>query len=223
MVAVLLSASAGAEVLFFDDFSDGVADGWTELQTGATYFVSGGWYHMIHTGPDLVTAGSFNGDQAGSMSVADYSLLTEIYPRAGEAGPRVRFDPADLTGYWLMMDPASDTVALARMDPSGPPVVLTSTTMVLEYYEYYWMRIEINESMIGGKVWQGTAGDEPSTWLLTAADATYATPGSICMFCRNEDSTASIHNDFDNIEVRDDVTVSLDAETWGGIKASLRP
>jgi hypothetical protein len=44
------------------------------------------------------------------------------------------------------------------------------------------MRFEVCGDLLGGKVWMGTRGDEPSTWLLLANDTTYPDPGSVCLF-----------------------------------------
>ena len=215
---------SNADVLLSDDFEDGNPDGWTPLATGASYFVNGGWYHMLHSEPENCTAGSYNGDQAGAMSVANYSFLTEIYPRDGQAGPVVRYDFSTGEGYWLVMNPEADGVALVKMSQSSPPDILATEFISLTYLEYYWMRIEVSGSLLGGKVWQGTSSDEPDEWLLTATDASIVSPGSICLYAHDMESggTASVHNDYDNIEVSDQVTLHLDAVTWGGIKASQR-
>ena len=219
MAALFGFSSAG--VLFSDDFEDGNADGWTEMSTGPTYFVGSGWYHMVHSGPDHVTAGAYTGDAGGSMSVADYSLLMEIYPREGEGGPVVRYDPATGSGYWLVMNPEGDGVALVKTSTSTSPVILEMVSMSLEYLDNYWMRIEVTGSSIGGKVWQGGVGDEPEDWLITAEDSSLSDPGSIALYCHggNEGGTASLHIEFDDIEVTDDLSLPLEASTWGGLKA----
>lgn len=119
----MVAALCSAEVLFSDDFEEGNADGWIPVSTGATYFVTGGWHHILHSQSENCTAGSQTGDQGGSMSVPDYSLLTEIYPRDGTAGPVVRYDPATATGYWFVMNPELDGVALVKISGSSGPVV----------------------------------------------------------------------------------------------------
>ena len=211
------------EILFSDDFEDGNADGWTELNTGATYFVSGGWYHFVHSAPDDCSAGSYSGDIGGAMSIADYSILVEVQPKEGEGGPWARLGAGALTGYWFIINPEIDVVAIVRSDGAGPPIVLTATTMSLQYQEFYWMRFEIDGAVMGGKVWTGTPADEPATWLLLANDATYSDPGSVCLFSHdnNEGGDASLHFEWDNIEVSDDITLELPAGTWAGIKTSF--
>lgn len=220
---IVITVLCQAEILFSDDFEDGDADGWTTIAAGATYFVSGGWYHMLHSQPDDVYAGAYNGDQSGSMSVADYSLLTEIYPREGQSGPVVRYDNSSGSGYWFVINPEMDGVALVKMSGSGAPDILAIENITLSYLEYYWMRIEISGSQLGGKIWQGVPADEPDEWFITASDATITSPGSICLYAHssNPGGTATVHNDYDNIEVKDDITLALSGVTWGGIKALL--
>lgn len=220
----LIFGLSSADVLLSDDFEDGNADGWTPLATGASYFVNGGWYHMLHSESENCTAGSYNGDQGSVMSVADYSFLTEIYPRAGQPGAVVRYDNSTGEGYWLVMNPDEDAVALVKMSQSGSPDILATELITLSYLDYYWMRIEVSGSLLGGKIWQGTPGDEPEEWLITATDASLTSPGSICLYAVDMEpgGTATVHNDYDNIEVSDQVTLHLEGVTWGGIKALLR-
>lgn len=222
-ILIVVSAVCYSSVLFSDDFEDGNADGWTQFSTGATYFVSDGWYQMVNSQAEDCSVGAYNGDQAGSMSVADYSLLTEIYPRQGDSGPVVRYDDASSTGYWFVINPEFDGVALVRMSASGSPEILAIEYITLSYLEYYWARIEVSGSLLGGKLWQGSPGDEPEEWLITASDATITSPGSICLYAHNSNpgGTASVHNDYDNIEVSDDLTLALSGVTWGSIKALL--
>lgn len=86
------------------------------------------------------------------------------------------------------------------------------------------MRVEISGSMIGGRVWQGSPGDEPDEWLITAEDSSLTSPGSICLYAHDmePEGTATVHNDYDNIEVSDDVTLALESLTWAGIKAAVK-
>lgn len=220
----LIFGFSSADILFSDDFEDGNPDGWTPLATGASYFVSGGWYHMLHSEAENCTAGSYNGDQGGVMSVANYSFLTEIYPREGQAGPIVRYDSSAGAGYWFVLNPEADAVALVIMSQSGSPDVLATEFISLSYLDYYWMRIEVSGSLLGGKVWQGNPGDEPEEWLITASDASITSPGSICLYAFDMEAggTATVHNDYDNIEVSDQVTLHLEGVTWAGIKALQR-
>ena len=221
-ILFICTAIIYGSVLFSDDFEDGNADGWTELSTG-TYFVSGGWYHMVNSQLEDCTAGSWNGDQSGSMSVADYSLLIEIYPRDGQSGPMVRYDTTTSSGYWLVIDPSQDLAGLVYTSGSSGPTVLTTTSISLSYLDYYWMRIEVFGNMIGGKVWQGTPADEPASWLLTASDGILTDPGSICLYAHDGEpgGTATVHNDYDNVEVTDDLTLPLQGTSWGYIKTLL--
>jgi len=212
-----------AEILFSDDFEDGIADGWTPTSEGATYFVSDGWYHILHSEAEDCSAGAYNGDQAGSMSVADYSLLVEIYPRQGDSGPVVRYDNVSGSGYWFVMNPEMDGVALVRLSGSGSPEILAIEFLPLSFLDYYWMRIEVSGSLLGGKVWQGSPADEPDEWFITATNTEITLPGSICLYAHNSNpgGTASVHNDYDNVQVSDDITLGLAGVTWASIKAFL--
>jgi len=223
MAAVLAAGTCPAEVLFSDDFEDGVADGWTELPTGASYYVSEGWYVLEFAAADEVTAGTYSGDTGSGMSVADYSILLEVTPRAGTGGPWARLGTGSMTGYTLLLDPESDLVAILKCNAAGDPEVLSATTEDLHYNQPYWVRFEVCGDLLGGKVWTGPSSLEPSTWLLMANDVAYADAGWVCLFSHDSDpgGEASLDFMFDNVEVSDDLTLELSAGTWASIKAAF--
>ncbi|MBN1433834.1 hypothetical protein JW921_03685 [Candidatus Fermentibacterales bacterium] len=219
--ALLAPAAPSGDVLFFDDFSDGVADGWFELPLGAVYTVENGWYCFDHTAPDEAVAGASNGDQGGSMSVADYSMRVTVIPRAGFVGLAVRFTGILWQGYMLAIDPETDMAAIIRFDGfTADPTILSGVPHSLEYGQQYWLRFEVSGQLLGGKIWQGSPEDEPSSWLLLAQDSSYQSPGAIGLGAMDieEGSTAVLDADFDEVEVTDDISLSLTQSTWARVK-----
>ncbi|MCK4807216.1 MAG: hypothetical protein KAT09_06200, partial [Candidatus Aegiribacteria sp.] len=87
----------------------------------------------------------------------------------------------------------------------------------------YWMRFEIRDNLLGGKVWTGTPEDEPSEWIVQATDNSVSAPGSIVLFCQApmEGDRISMSAMFDDVEVSDDLTLELHAGTWASIKSSF--
>lgn len=222
VIALSISITSSAEILFFDDFDDGNADGWTEILSGSAYVVTSGWYCFYNTGPDDVIAASFNGDEMGSMSVENYTLRTLVKPLLAESGLMVRFSAASWQGYLCLLNPESNTVFICRFDmASSPPVVIGSTSCTMNYDEEIWVRFEVNSNLLGVKVWQGTRIEEPSTWLLVVEDSTYPDAGSIGLYAHDAESggTATLEVDFDNVEVTDELNLVLDDTTWGEIKS----
>lgn len=222
IVLPIAMAAASAELLFSDDFDDGNADGWLEFFTGAEYTVENGWYRMTHSDPDEASAVSTNGDQAGSMSVADYSMRVQLSAEAGQVLIAVRYNVAQYTCYFFAVNPEDDYIAIARSDGLGTPVTLSANAYDLTYGEEYWARLEVCGNLLGAKIWQGTVSDEPGNWTLMANDDTYSGPGSIGLGGHDDDQGGSADLDvkYDNVEVFDDVSLDFDQSTWGSVKAA---
>ncbi len=220
---LFLVIGVGADVLFQDDFEDGYADGWTELpSSGVDYEVLDGWYRVSGSFPEQVLGASLNGDQGGSMSTADYSILVHVEETEGDFGLLARFSPFTYTGYVAYLNPVYDIAVLARLDgPSSEPEPLG-----VMYYDTqpgvpYWLRFEISGSLAGVRIWTGSVGDEPGDWLLTAVDATWQQAGAVGLYAVDSQSggTAEIDTRFDDVTVTDDVTLELDSVTWASLKA----
>ncbi len=222
--ATIAAALVCAEVLVEDDFNDGNADGWLEMPTGATYEVVDGRYHFYQASTDTVYAGSVTGDQYGSMSVSDYSVLSEVEIATGLMGGLVsRFDIFTGSGYMLsLLTESGGVLAINRVD-EGTPTVLGYTLTEVSLGQEYWVRFEVSGSLLGAKVWTGEVSDEPETWMLTVEDGTYADPGSAGLFGYDDSGSRATEMDvwFDDFLVEDELTLDLPASTWGGIKAGL--
>ena len=115
---LVLSVLAAAEELIYDDFDDGVADGWLEMPSGAEYEVVDGRYHFTHSSADSAGASALTSDMAGSMSVASYSIRAEIEIDYGDlAGVAARYDYLDDSGYTLsVLTDGGGIMAISRYD-----------------------------------------------------------------------------------------------------------
>ncbi len=104
---LLLPLAAAAQgILFTDDFSDGMADGWLELDTGAEYEVVDECY-CISAGENVDYGSSFNADQPEGMSIANYSVYvrfkaetppTLLWCLSGSTIPQ-RLDTSSICGF----------------------------------------------------------------------------------------------------------------------------
>lgn len=219
---VLVLGTVEAEILFYDDFSDGNADDWFEDQTGAVYEVVNQHYCQILGGKieDGMWAASFNGDDGGYMSTPDYSLLVEVTIYDGASWVAARFSYEDWTGYGLRVKPSSNEINICRFDyPHSPSETLGSEYVDLSYGNTYWVRLEIDGSEMMSKVWAGTIYDEPAEWLISVVDNTYDDPGRIVLGSSAGDF-GTFHTEYNIVEVTDTGPTTLERSTWGEIKAS---
>lgn len=220
-----LAVVAPAEDLIYDDFEDGMADGWLEMPSGATYEVVDGRYHFLHSASDSVAASALTSDGTGGMSVASYSIRVQIEIEYGDlAGVAARYDYVDDSGYTLLLlTEGGGTLAVARFD-QGAMELLAFTLTPVAYNQEYWVRFELSGSQLGAKVWTGGAGDEPEEWAITVFDSTYGGPGYAGLIAWDEDvgSTADFSTWYDEFLVEDDLTLAFDSSTWGAIKSAVR-
>ena len=218
--AFILSVIAVSDTLIYDDFDDGIADGWVEIPTGAAYEVEGGRYHFSHTAPDTAMAASLTGDLFGLMTVPSYSIRTQIEIESGDiTGITARYDIFDNSGYAVtLLTEYGGILAISRMD-QGVLEILTFTFTSIVQGQEYWVRFELNGSDIGAKIWTGST--EPASWLLTVVDTTYQNPGSVGLLSIDENSggTAALSAWFDEFLVEDELTLSLSPNTWAAIKS----
>lgn len=221
LLLTIALSMAYSDVLIYDDFEDGMADGWLEMP-GANYQVESGRYHFQHSSQDTVMAASLTGDVFGSMSVPSYSIRTEIEIEEGQlAGTLARFDLMEIDGYALtLLTDAGGIMALSRID-GGTIELLSYTFTPISTQKPYWVRFEINGSLMGGKIWTGSTSQEPAYWNLTALDSTYMDPGSVGLIAYDESrgTDAALEAWFDEFMVEDELTLDLPSTTWGSIKA----
>ena len=218
----VFSIIAVSDILIYDDFEDGIADGWLEIPTGAAYEIEGGRYHFSHTAPDTAMAASLTGDLFGLMTVPSYSIRTQVEIESGDiTGITARFDIFNNNGYAVtLLTEVGGMLVISRMDQGELQILSFTFTSIVPDQEY-WVRFELNGPDIGAKIWTGSTSAEPETWLLTVVDATYPNPGSVGLLSIDENSggTAILSAWFDEFQVDDDLTLSLSPNTWAAIKS----
>ena len=218
----VLSIIAVSDILIYDDFDDGNAEGWLEVPLGATYEVVGGRYHFSHTTPDTAFAASLTGDQFGSMTVPSYSIRTKIEIESGDVtGVIARYSIFSNSGYAVtLLTEFGGLLAISKMDQGELEVLAFSFTSIVQGQEY-WVRFELNESDLGAKIWTGSVSLEPDNWLITVVDTAIQNPGSVGLLSIDENSggTATLSAWFDEFMVEDDLSLSLSPNTWASIKS----
>lgn len=217
---ITVSGMALSDILLSDDFNDGNANGWFEYP-GVTYDVIDGEYCCWGAASSMGL--SYTGDIAGFMSVPDYSFRAKVRMETGFLiGLSVRFSFTAEYIYALCIGDEIGGVALVKSDGSTGEV-LDLYPMPFTYDQPYWMRFEIQDNLLGGKIWIGTPEDEPSEWMVRARDSSVSTSGSIALFCQApmEGDRISMSAMFDDVEVSDNLTLELHAGTWASIKSSF--
>ena len=224
-VLIVTSICVSQTIYFEDDFEDGNADGWFEFPSGGTYEVNGEKrYQMSYVGSTNDYCLALRGDvDSVTMSVPDYSVCVEIrghYP-TNIAGVNLRFNVADSTSYACYLNWDLGSFYIGRYDSFYTWTTLTvhSVPGGLNYDTPYWMRFECEDQNLRAKLWQGTAGDEPSMWLLMAVDYTYNANGCIDLDTSGNTPNFDFDVEFDNVTVTPPLT-ALEQTTWGGIKAA---
>ena len=166
---------------------------------------------------------SYSDNIAGFMSVPDYSFRAKVTMEVGFViGQMVRFSITSDYMYVLCIGDEIGGIAILKSDGSNA-YVLDFYPIMIEYNQPFWMRFEIQDNLLGGKVWTGTLEDEPSEWMVLATDNSVSDPGSIALFCQApmEGDRVSMSAMFDDVEVSDNITLELHAETWALIKSSF--
>jgi len=218
LAVFLVSFYAYGEVLFADDFSDGNDDGWTHL--GAAEFQVFSQEYFIYSQGDRGQGTSLNGDQSGSMSTADYSVLCSITMETGNtAGLVCRYIDASQWYYRLVLKPASGTIVLERRTDSGPTLVLDDSSIQILLNVEYLVRMQVEGSDIRGRIWTGTPDDEPQEWNVSATDAVQSEAGSFGVFGAGY-GKISWSMIFDQVVVSTPVPYGFDSRTWAAIKAA---
>jgi hypothetical protein len=137
-------------------------------------------------------------------------------------GLMVRFSYTASHIYVLCMGVEIGGLALVRADQYSF-VPLDEFPMNIVYGQPYWMRFEIEGDQLGGKIWTGTASEEPPEWMVTGSDGSVTAPGSIALFGMGLEADCLVPLDcrFDDVEVCDDLSLELRGETWASIKSSF--
>lgn len=223
-IMVTVPAIQAQTILFEDDFNDGNADGWTELEPEGTYIVNDSLrYELSYPGTGNVDPVVVRGDSANYyMTTTDYSVLVEViaHDPTDYSGVAVRV-MGFFTGYVAWIRYEYDDICIFRHDAPESYVILAySSCGPLEYGEAYWVRFECEGSVLRAKLWQGTVGDEPASWLLSAVDNTYLNNGCMAMIS-SHDNGGSCDSEFDNVVVTAVEPGALNQETWAAVKSTF--
>jgi hypothetical protein len=219
LLVLLLPCTGMTDVLFSDDFNDGNADGWFELNM-IEYEVVDSMYYF-HGGYEENHGISFNGDNAGFMSVPDYSAMCSVILETGYfIGMLTRFSEIAEYNLMLVLCPPTSELRLYSWHWTGL-VLMDDAYFPVEYGQQYWLRFEAEGIHYRGKAWSGEPGDEPGTWMVSADDAGVTGAGSIALFCVgvSSDEKANLSGLFDDVVVSDPIPSVLQSGTWGCLKA----
>lgn len=220
LLVMSITVALGQAVYFQDDFNDGNADGWFEQVTGAYYEVVDYKYQFTADSGSFTRALSFNSDNTGGMSVADYSILSEMcaHSPTHAMGSAVRANYSQETGYVAYLRVYQNEVVIYRMDSSGNEE-LAQEPITLDYDQFYWVRFTCIDSLFRLKIWTGVPADEPEDWLISVEDGTYTDPGYFCIGSWNLSSNSGLDAEFDNVTVSEPVPLALTQLTWAMIKS----
>ena len=153
------------------------------------------------------------------MTTNNYSVLLE----------GIGHDPSDYicvfirgtfmhTGYVLYLRFDDDEVNILRHDGEGQWTFIATAYLPCSLEEFYWMRFECEGDNLRGKVWQGTPGDEPADWLITATDGTHSNYGFMGFMTGRYSAAGSSDAELDNVVVTS-LPLALEQSTWAGIKS----
>jgi hypothetical protein len=180
--------------------------------------------NFTHTAPDTVWADSWISDLVGGMSVSDYSCRVNLMANEGEMFGivgRGNFTMVQGYGLFVRIDGTDNYLAIVKIEGIGQGQVLGVMPVSFSYGQEYWLRLEMNGNLIGGKYWTGNAGDEPVVWNLTATDNSYQDPGVFALFGydSNTGGSASMDVSFDDVEITDETTLDLQSSSWAFVKS----
>jgi len=227
VLAVLLALvplSMGQDVLFEDDFSDGNADGWDEMITGASYQVNTSLcYEMSYSGPDSVFAFSSRGDNGATMSESDYSVLVDVTSTSPTrtVGVHLRYMDGPGSCYSLYINFHLNSYYILRYDTFSSWTLLGSSVPYSGGFDYlttYHMRFECLSDTRRGKIGSGSTAGEPG-WMIVRVDGPFYNNGCMALETGNTSGTEFL-TEFDNVLVTG-FPIGLDGSTWGGIKNSF--
>lgn len=218
---VLAPLVTAQDILFEDDFSDGNADGWTEMVTGATYQVNSALrYEMSYIGSDSIFAFSYRGDNGTTMSESNYSLLFQVIGTStSHVGASVRYMDGAGTCYTLYLNFSTGKYYILRYDTFSDWTILGSLVNYTGGFQNqtpYWVRFECLADTLRAKIWTGAVSPEPG-WMIVRTDGTYFNNGCVALETMNY-ITLDILTEFDDVVVTA-FPVAFESNTWGGIKS----
>jgi len=199
----------------YDDWSDGNADGWVEMDSLVTYEVTDSLtYRFSYQGGQEANGLSYWGTE---MPNADYQILTHFmgHGPTDYVGAEARFDPTVKTGYVAYASYEDDEFVIAKYTPGY--VVLAYMSFSLEYDVAYSMKLNLNGTELKAKIWLMDE-TEPSGWMLETTDSQFTDPLYVLLEAfRTPQGTFDA--EFYSILVED--VSALEQSTWGAIKYSF--
>jgi hypothetical protein len=213
------------QILFDDDFDDGDADGWYEVDTGCSYTVNGDFRYEFayEEGSDDDFCLAYRGDLGQVMSTRDYSVMVETIAHSptNRIGIGVRFNPGTYTSYTAYLNHTTGTYYIIRYDSFNDYEVLSPSMSYPGGFDHgtsYWVRFQCHADTFKVKIWEGGPSQEPENWMMTRTDDTYYVYGAAYVEAFSNPAD-DFNAEFDNVEVTWEV--GLEPETWAGIKASF--
>ena len=164
------ASSSSGEVLYYDDFEDGVIDAKYEFKNHAGNWIEeGGVISQTQENPGdhtyLVLNGEFEEPHTGLVMIRVDKWGEHDHARCGMG---FRLDPGDGSGYAFLihqflnnMEYLNDHRAWKDND-TNPPFG------AVEIGTWYWMKAEISDNGLTGKIWKDGEA-EPKDWLLNSA------------------------------------------------------
>jgi hypothetical protein len=214
--AVLLLAGLALGMLFFDDFSSGGDEGWQRFGSAGFQVINQEYY--IHAGGDRGAGASFNGDDAGTMSTPDYSVMCRLLIEAGtEAGVLCRFTGEDDWCYALSVRPQNGLLVLQRRRLNGIRLTLDEASVPVEYGFTHWIRLQVEGDLIRGRIWTGSPEDEPGIWHVSATDGVQIYPGAFGLFAAGY-GKVPWSTSFDDVAVSEPLGEGFSTVTWASVK-----
>lgn len=181
-------------VLGRDTFVRANQSGWGTASDGQT------WSQVRSAAPWAITSneGTVHGASAlnifriGSLTPGDIEIIARVIPAdtTSNVGIIARFQDSNNFYYGVI----SGGFAIIGRDAAGTFTTLKSTAFAYTAGTAYWLRFRLISNNLFLKAWQdGTA--EPSTWIDTITDSTFASGGfGLC-----SDSSSATNTQFDSL------------------------
>ena len=169
-ISLVIGSTVHGEILWFDDFEDGdINPDYVKKNHPGEWREEDGVIKQTNPSPGdhtyLIIEGAFPEPHTAMVKVriddwGDHDL--------SRAGLGLRLDPVDGGGYAFLihhtlgnMEFLNDHLSWANND-TPPPFG------AVEVGEWYWMKAEISDDELKGKIWPD-GEDEPDEWLLESA------------------------------------------------------
>ncbi len=143
---MLFAASSEADIVFYDDFNDGNADGWEEI-IGAPWTVVDGEYEQNLSGANLLSR-TFAGDESWS----NYSFQVDMIGLAGVdkiMDFRRQLDTDSWYGFVIRSDWSGQDEILLKKHVNDPTGIVAATAQYpTQRGVWYTVRVELHDENI---------------------------------------------------------------------------